>query len=367
MSYLVQNKTIVIGNVFPMQTRADIFSVYIIYGRDSMRPLILRYIPKSSWILCGIAWLFILIASYFRYILYSHLYRKWKNKQLTSIDILILISSVVQHLANVGKILFFTILLSEGLSSEYWDWEMEARGLVLCGAFRITMGFEYYYSGIGSLGIAIFRVMYVKFDRMVKDVIGETNLLKIILYGGIGLTVILESSLLLNDYTQIQIRHCHTPANFNIFKILDEYEQSKGESSIYQYFIYPRIASGGIMLLVTISELSIYILLFRFMYLHDNNERLRRLLEPNVIRQRNKTNAVTFFGQFCSFLFEISIWILFIFAMLIGGNNSVGLLAVFSILKTIAFSCMTIIEVMTSSSLRSKMSKNLISLHIFKK
>ena len=151
------------------------------------------------------------------------------------------------------------------------------------------MGFEYYYSGIGSLGIAIFRVMYVKFDTMVKDVIGATNLLKIILCGGIGLTVILLSSLFLNDYEQLQMKYCHTPPNFNIFKILDEYEQGKGGPSIFQYFIYPRIASGGIMLLVTISELSIYIILFRFMYLHDNNERLRRLLEPNVIRQRNKT------------------------------------------------------------------------------
>ena len=121
------------------------------------------------------------------------------------------------------------------------------------------------------------------------------------------------------------------------------------------------------MLLVTISELSIYIILFRFMYLHDNNERLRRLLEPNVIRQRNKTNAITFFGQFCSFLFEISVWILFMFAMLIGGKSSVGLLAAFSILKTISFTCMTVIEVMTSSSLRSKMHKHFLRLHIFKK
>ena len=332
-----------------------------------MRPLILRYIPKSSWILCGIAWLFLLTASYFRYILYSHLYRKWKNKQLTSIDLLILISSIVQHLANVGRIVFFTLLLSEVSSSEYWDWEMEHTGFVFCGAFRIIMGFEYYYSGIGSLGIAIFRVMYVKFDTMVKVVIGETNLLKIILCGGIGLTAILVSSGFLNSYEYLQMKHCHTPPNFNILKILDEYEQGKGELSIYQYYIYPRIASGGIMLLVTISELSIYIILFRFMYLHDNNDRLRRLLEPNVIRQRNKTNAITFFGQFCSFLFEVSIWILFTFTMLIGGKHSVGLLAASSILKTISFTCMTVIEVMTSSSLRSKMHKHFLRLHIFKK
>ena len=121
------------------------------------------------------------------------------------------------------------------------------------------------------------------------------------------------------------------------------------------------------MLLVTISELSIYIILFRFMYLHDNSERLRRLLEPTVIRQRNKTNAITFFGQFCSFLLEVSIWMVFIFAMLIGGKYSVSLLAAVSILRTISFTCMTIIEVITSSSLRSRMYENFASLHIFKR
>ena len=183
MSYIIQNQTVGLGNLFHTHTMNKIFSVYITYGRDSMRPLVLRSIPKSSWIMCGIAWLFILIASYFRYFLYSHLYCKYKNKQLTSIDILILISSIVQHLANVGRIAFFTVLLSEGFSSEYWDWKLETRGLVFCGTFRIIMAFEYYYSGIGSLGIAIFRVMYVKFDTMVKVVIGETKLLKIILCG----------------------------------------------------------------------------------------------------------------------------------------------------------------------------------------
>ena len=141
------------------------------------------------------------------------------------------------------------------------------------------------------------------------------------------------------------------PVNLNLFRMLDEYEQGKGGSPIYEYFIYPRIAIGGIMLFMTISEIIIYIIFFRFIYLHDNTERLRALLEPNVIRKRNKTNAITFFGQFCSFLFEVSIWILFTFAMLVG-NVSVVLLAVFSILRTISFTCMTIIEVMTSNSLR---------------
>ena len=358
MSYIVRNKTVIIGNISPMQVNDETFFIHILEGRDSMRPLILRSVPKVAWIFCGIAWIFIFIASFFRYILYSYLCRKYREKQLTSIDVLILVHSIIQHLANISRILFFTLLLLEDASTEYWDWKMDSTGKVFCVLFKITVAFEHYYSCIGSLGIAIFRMMYIQFDMLIKDIIGTTNLLKIILYGGLGLTGVFVSALFASDYEHLLMEHCHMPPNLFLLRMLDEYEQGKGGPSIYKYFIYPRIAIGGIMLFMTMTELVIYIIFFRFIYLHDNNEKLRALLEPQVIRKRNKTNAITFFGQFCSFLFEVSIWILFTLAMMVG-KESVLLLAVFSILRTISFTCMTIIEIVTSSSLRSIMCEKL--------
>ena len=358
MVYVVQNKTIVIGNMSLIQGNNDTLFVHILKGRNSMKPLILRSVPNSSWIICGVAWLFILIASLFRYILYSYLWRKYREKQLTSIDVLILVQSIIQHLANISRILFFTLLLSEDASTEYWDWKMDGTGKLFCILFKIILAFEHYYSCIGSLGIAIFRIMYIQFDTLIKDLIGTTNLLKITLYGGLSLTGLFVSALFVSDYEHVLMEHCHMPANLYLLRMLDEYEQVKGGSSIYEYFIYPRIAIGGIMLFMTMSEIVIYIIFFRFIYLHDNNEKLRALLEPQVIRNRNKTNAITFFGQFCSFLFEVSIWILFTLAMMVG-KGSVLLLAVFAILRTISFTCMTIIEIVTSSSLRSIMYEKL--------
>ena len=352
MASVVRNKTVVIGNIYLSQGNSETLFIHVLKGRDSMRPLILRSVPKSAWIVCGVAWFFILIASFFRYILYSHLCRKYREKQLTSIDVLILVHSIIQHLANITRILFFTLLLSEDASAEYWDWKMDSTGKVFCVLFKIIFAFEHYYSCIGSLGIAIFRMMYIQFDTLIKDIIGASNLLKIILYGGLGLTGLFVSTLFVSDYEHLLMEHCHMPANLYLLRMLDEYEQGKGGSSIYDYFIYPRIAIGGIMLFITMSELIVYIIFFRFIYLHDNNEKLRALLEPQVIRKRNKRNAITFFGQFCSFLFEVSIWILFTLAMMVG-KGSVLLLAVFSILRTISFTCMTIIEIMTSGSLRS--------------
>ena len=352
MSYFLRNKTVVIGDISPIRLNKKTFFIHILQGRDNMRPLMLRYFPKVAWIFCGIAWIFIFIASFFRFILYSYLYRKYKEKRLTSIDVLIMVQSIIQHVANVTRILFFTFQLSEEASTEYWDLKMEITGKAFCVLVKTTVGFENYYSCIGSLGIAIFRMMYIMFDTFVKDKIGATNLLNIILFGGLGLTGVFVSALFVSDYENLIQEHCHIPQNLNLLKILDEYEQGKGGSPIYGYYIYPRIAIGGIMLLMTISEIVIYIIIFRFMYRHDNTERLRALPEPQVIRKRNKNNAITFFGQFCSFLFEVSVWMIFTFAMLVG-KGSVLLLAVYSILRTIFFTCMTIVEVMTSSSLRS--------------
>ena len=155
----------------------------------------------------------------------------------------------------------------------------------------------------------------------------------------------------ISDYEQIILENCNVPPNIEILRLLDEYEQGRGGPNILQYFFHPRVINAGIMLLVTLSELSIYVIFFRFIYRHDNNERLRRLLDPSIIKQRNRTNAITFFGTFCSFLFEISIWILHVLVMF-AGKKFILLGATISISRTISFTCMTVIEVVTSSSLR---------------
>ena len=85
------------------------------------------------------------------------------------------------------------------------------------------------------------------------------------------------------------------------------------------------------------------------MYRHDNNEGLRRLLGSNIIKLRNRRNAITFFGQFCSFAFEFSIGILIICA--VKGDAPWGVVFV---LKVVCFTSMSIVEVVTSTTLRAR-------------
>ena len=43
---------------------------------------------------------------------------------------------------------------------------------------------------------------------------------------------------------------------------------------------------------MTIAEITLYCVYFHHIYRHDNNERIKRLLEPAVIRKRNRQNAM---------------------------------------------------------------------------
>ena len=129
----------------------------------------------------------------------------------------------------------------------------------------------------------------------------------------------------------------------------DEYELSRGNASIYFHWIQCRRILFIILISATVSELIIYIIFFHHMYKHDNNGRLRILLGSKVIRRRNQRNAITFFGQFCSFAFEIGLNLLMISA--VEGNASWGVVI---LLKMVAFTSMAIIEDLTNASLRRR-------------
>ena len=133
---------------------------------------------------------------------------------------------------------------------------------------------------------------------------------------------------------------------------IDEYEQSLGNASIFSYWAATHIANDTIMLCMVVAEITIYAIFFFLMYKHDNNQGLRRILDPNVIRNRNRRNAITFFGQFCSFLFEFSWTILIVFTDVIGYRTK-GLIFARFFVKMALFPIISVIDVMTSNNLRS--------------
>ena len=162
------------------------------------------------------------------------------------------------------------------------------------------------------------------------------------------LFVLLWSS---HDYEQLLRETCMAFPRHQLLQILDDYEQSRGNASIISYFRNVRIMSGFVLMSPTIAEIIIYFIFFHYIYIHGNGERLRRLLEPTVIKLRNRTNAITFFGQFCSFVFELSSAI-FIICALKGWGEAWGVIFV---LKLTCFTSISMIEVFTSGTLRPRL------------
>ena len=136
--------------------------------------------------------------------------------------------------------------------------------------------------------------------------------------------------------------------------LLEENEQSRGNPSIMEYIIKVYLGNGIAYVLIVTSEIIIYMIFFRYIYKHNNNERLRRLLEPEVLRRRNKTNAITFFGQFCSFAFEFTVYTLITLAYTFGRKIN-HLWPVALAFSRMTFGVMAAIEVITSPVLRARM------------
>ena len=138
--------------------------------------------------------------------------------------------------------------------------------------------------------------------------------------------------------------------------VLDEYEQSRGNHSILSYWATTRMTINVILMLMVVAEIIIYIIFFHHMYKNDNSQGLRKLLDPGVIRSRNKRNAITFFGQFCSFIFKFS-WTLVLVLTSVIGIRSKGLVIARFFIKMVSFPAMSILDVLTSTTLRSKVFK----------
>ena len=99
MSSLEQNKSFNLGLV-PKQLRITKYLDYKITVYESehiLIPKIQYFSHELQYSILSIWWVCLVIGSYFRYVLYSFLYQKYKTKSLKTIDRLCLVIALVQH------------------------------------------------------------------------------------------------------------------------------------------------------------------------------------------------------------------------------------------------------------------------------
>ena len=290
--------------------------IQILDAENVLRPNMLWRDKKVQWHIIGVVWSFVLFGSFFRLPLYSHFFEQYKKKEMTAANRLCLVLTLVQHLHVVLMVTNTTLIVGSETSLH----EIPG-GTWFCFFQMYLNDFSVGYCVIGSLGISIYRILLIKQNSWVKDCIGERILLNCILFGGISLTMILVLLLSSDDYKKLSLNTCMAVPNMLFLETLDEYEQSRGNSSPLSYFINVRISLGVILMSMMVGEISIYVIFYHHLYKHDNKEGLRRLLEPGVIKRRNRSTAITFFGQFCCFVMKLTILLIFLVALVQDGAH----------------------------------------------
>ena len=325
------------------------FVIHAVETENLLMPRILWRSNHWQLVLVVGGWISVLIGSYFRLIMYQYMFKQYKEKEFTPVGKLSLVVALVQHFQQGYVATTITLLV---LHDDYLD--HLSGGWWYCYFFINFNLFAISYSCFGRLGVAIYRILLIKNSYWLKCVVGERFMLRIILFGGIILSVLNIMLLKTNDFATLRQDTCMIFHNqMSIFKFLDEYEQSLGNSSPLLYHIKVVLIFIGSLILGTIFEIMIYVIFFYHMYRHDNNANLRRLLEPGAIRYRNRTNATYFFAQFCSFVFELIVLLLLLFSFKFGTRDNV-VQTIFILFWRLQFSAMAMIEVLLSKKLRKR-------------
>ena len=304
------------------------------------QPMILSLSTLLQIVTVSVMILFVLIGSYFKIIMYAYMYLRYKLKEQGPIDMLILTSSTIQHTGNVLYVFHYIMMTLNNTTLQ------NILGPWYCFLFIHLMTFEIVYLVVGSFGLSLFRILYIKKDDWVKYGIGEKNLGRIIFVGGIllsGYFATLQSSDTI--YQDIIHQHCSHPGE-TFVKTMIEFNHSRGKNMVFSLWYQQGIAI--VLFLMAIGEMTCYVTFFYHLYRHDNQERYRRLLGSGVIQARNRQNATTFLGQFFCFMSEL---VLLFFVC----SSYHDFRTIFPLFRTMVFAVLSIVEILTSYQLRSRM------------
>jgi hypothetical protein len=228
----------------------------------------------------------------------------------------------------------------------------ELVGVHSCEIMDLVGVYGIVYSNVGGLGIAFYRILYIKHEHFVKYIVGERVLLvmiwslSLISCGILAFLFILETS---SYRTQMNI--CTGLSARDNEKLID-YGLSRGEK-LLDTAILQKCVTNVCILMITL-EFSIYIWFLRHRYQNDNGN-IKILLTQDVIRERNVKNVVTFLGQFYCFVMDSAFLIGLLFFICFAGEYTNLFRALAVMARFMNFGLMSAVEVYSSPGLRSFM------------
>ena len=330
-------------------------------SQDEVLPI--HWSVSAKIILTATTALFMLIGSVFKCIMYR--YVSLTNKQnrgwmLRPINVLTITSAITHHITHVWTWFWFLVLLwytGGGTSSNIVIPFANSMGSHWCQIIKVVNSYGICYLSTGRLGIAIYRILYVKLEKWVKYVIGETFLLWMVLLLSVLVGVILVCMYHLeSSSTRLFENTCYGMTIVQT-QILIDYRRSTGEQLLTTSYL--RQTAICVAIAFNLIEFSIYILFFYIRYTNDNKKSIKQLLTHDVIRERNIRNITTFLGQFYVFITEFIFLLLILLIRLIDD----GQLTIFHrsvvFAKFMNFGLISVVEVISSPGVRGFMRRKI--------
>ena len=337
--------------------RTDEFSIeyedMLVLSNISNEKIPLLSLPFHIKRLLAVAMLVsLVIGSYYKSIMYSYVCtanrknRCWMHRP---INILIVTSAVIHHLTHLwvgialGMILIMDLSMADAVSERF------------CQMTYIVGDYGLMYLSVGSFGISLYRMIYIKCEHWIKNVIGEKRLLGIILVLSLlfcGLMVCFEYLETHNERVFLNV--CYGSSSSDTQTMID-YELSRGA----QLLTTTALRKVTIIVLISLQviELGIYVWFFYTRYKNDNGK-IKDLLTQENIKDRNIQNVTTFVGQFYGFIVEYVFLIICLIWTYLKNDGSDHWKAYFIIMKFIDFGLLSAVEVYSSPILKKFMKMN---------
>ena len=290
------------------------------------------------------------IGSYFKSGLYFYMYDTRKELKNRPINILLLVQAIIQHIVCLMLVVILTIGLLFDLT--YAD----SLGEAWCGVIFYVGIFGAAYRNIGSLGIAVFRLMFLLHSNWVKERFGTLQMMVLILISSIVVSALMTFAFGIGNGPASRKQELY---NFCIGKS-GEFRKIEHEYALLRGSVLPEKEYSDLIVLVSLgfvaAEFCCYTIFFHHVYTHDKGLMKRKVLPAHKINRRHQKNAITLLGQFYGFGIET----IFYYGVLITLKSTsenlfrVGLMIGF----WAEFGLLSIVEVMTSHFLKQNLPHN---------
>ena len=288
----------------------------------------------------------LIVGSYYKNIMYRYVFttnkknRGWMHRP---INILIVTPAVIPHVTHLwGGFVYSMMLMMETPVAD-------AVGDRFCQLTYVVGLYGLFYLSVGSFGITLYRITYMKREYWIKHVIGEKRLLGIILTLSVFICGIMVH---LYNFETVKERSflntCFGSSSSDV-QIMIDYELSLGAQILTTAVL--RKLTNIVLICIQVIELSIYIWFFHTRYKQDNGK-IRHLLTQENIKDRNIQNVTTFVGQFYGFVVEYAFLLITLICTHLGNDGSIHLQSYATVIKFIDFGLLSAVDVYSSPVLR---------------